>query len=185
MLAVLLNEMQWCGSTLLFQLQAPSEECHTPNNSSSDDLVSAQGDVNPLDGFVVTENKSAGLSCSVPRGPSAAVAAVLPFPAASVTQFEASFCRFFPAWCFVLPKALLDIPFAIWQTTLWVCIHYFAVGFSRNAGRQVYRRLAIYVPCQLHSMWSACMLPQPSSGCCSVAGARYIMRALQTLAAQT
>lgn len=43
--------------------------------------------------------------------------------------------RFFPAWCFVLPKALFDIPFAIWQTTLWVCIHYFAVGFSKNAGR--------------------------------------------------
>ena len=43
--------------------------------------------------------------------------------------------RFFPGWAYGLPKSILDMPLALWETTLWVCITYFAVGFSYNAGR--------------------------------------------------
>ena len=49
------------------------------------------------------------------------------------------FCalQFFPAWCYALPKTILDLPLSIWEALLWVCIPYFAVGYYKNAGRLV------------------------------------------------
>ena len=49
------------------------------------------------------------------------------------------FCalQFFPAWCYALPKTILDLPLSIWEALLWVCIPYFAVGYYKDAGRSV------------------------------------------------
>ncbi|KAL0031878.1 hypothetical protein WJX79_002852 [Trebouxia sp. C0005] len=43
--------------------------------------------------------------------------------------------KFFPAWCYALPKTILDLPLSIWEALLWVCIPYFAVGYYKDAGR--------------------------------------------------
>ena len=43
--------------------------------------------------------------------------------------------KFFPAWCYALPKTILDLPLSIWEALLWTAIPYFAVGFYKGAGR--------------------------------------------------
>ena len=135
--------------------RAPSAECHTSGHSSSVDLLSTLEPeaLAALSNLLSTQVKmsAVGPPLSTLRAPKCCspICATL---SSCLTKCGAFDCRFFPAWCFVLPKALFDIPFAIWQTTLWVCIHYFAVGFSKNAGRQVCCRVASHVPCHLDSV---------------------------------
>ena len=43
--------------------------------------------------------------------------------------------KFYPAWCYALPKTILDLPLSIWEALLWTAIPYFAVGYYRDAGR--------------------------------------------------
>ena len=43
--------------------------------------------------------------------------------------------QFFPAWCYALPKTVLDLPLSIWEALLWTAIPYFAVGYYKDAGR--------------------------------------------------
>ncbi|KAL3132996.1 hypothetical protein ABBQ38_006905 [Trebouxia sp. C0009 RCD-2024] len=43
--------------------------------------------------------------------------------------------KFYPAWCYALPKTILDLPLSMWEALLWTTIPYFAVGYARDAGR--------------------------------------------------
>lgn len=43
--------------------------------------------------------------------------------------------QFFPAWCYALPKTILDLPLSLWEALLWTAVPYFAVGFYKDAGR--------------------------------------------------
>lgn len=46
--------------------------------------------------------------------------------------------KFYPAWCYALPKTILDLPLSMWEALLWTAIPYFAVGYARDAGRYRY-----------------------------------------------
>ena len=49
------------------------------------------------------------------------------------------YMQFFPAWCFALPKTILDLPLSIWEALLWTAVPYFAVGFYKDAGRYAHQ----------------------------------------------
>jgi len=55
--------------------------------------------------------------------------------------------QFFPAWCYALPKTILDLPLSIWEALLWVCIPYFAVGYYKDAGRSVSHLPSLHHQC--------------------------------------
>ncbi|CAN6728365.1 unnamed protein product [Malus baccata var. baccata] len=42
---------------------------------------------------------------------------------------------FHPAWTFTLPSVLLGIPISIMETTIWMAITYYTIGFAPEASR--------------------------------------------------
>ncbi|KAK9815219.1 hypothetical protein WJX72_000157 [[Myrmecia] bisecta] len=65
--------------------------------------------------------------------------------------------KFFPAWCFAAPQTIMDMPLAAWETTLWVCITYFSIGFARDAGRFWLHWLIIFLTnMSSNAMFRAC-----------------------------
>lgn len=43
--------------------------------------------------------------------------------------------RFFPAWTFSVSTFILRLPFAVIETSVWVCIVYYTIGMAPNVGR--------------------------------------------------
>ena len=47
---------------------------------------------------------------------------------------------FYPAWIFTLPNVVLTIPFSIIETTVWVVVTYYTMGFAPEADRYISSR---------------------------------------------
>ncbi|KAJ8452102.1 hypothetical protein Cgig2_016683 [Carnegiea gigantea] len=52
---------------------------------------------------------------------------------------------FHPAWTFTLPKFLLGIPIAIFETIVWTCITYYSIGFAPEASRFFKQLLLVFL----------------------------------------
>lgn len=42
---------------------------------------------------------------------------------------------FFPAWTYALPTWILKVPITLTESSVWVFITYYVIGFDPNAGR--------------------------------------------------
>ena len=42
---------------------------------------------------------------------------------------------FYPSWAFSLPSWILRIPVTLVQTTIWVALTYYVIGYDPNVGR--------------------------------------------------
>lgn len=60
--------------------------------------------------------------------------------------------RFFPAWAYALPSWILKIPIAIVETSIWVVLTYYVMGFDPNFGRFIKHFLILLA---VHQMASA------------------------------
>ncbi|KAK2076469.1 hypothetical protein QBZ16_000994 [Prototheca wickerhamii] len=60
---------------------------------------------------------------------------------------------FYPGWCFAVPSFLFRVPFCFVDGTLWSCIVYFAIGFSRSS-----RFFVFWLILVLTSVWSTSLL---------------------------
>ncbi|XP_031498966.1 ABC transporter G family member 45-like [Nymphaea colorata] len=56
----------------------------------------------------------------------------------------------YPGWAFLLPAAFLHIPITLFESTMWVLVTYFSIGFSRS-------------PTRLFQLFLACCCIQESS----------------------
>ncbi|BFI42905.1 ATP-binding cassette, subfamily G (WHITE), member 2, PDR [Marchantia polymorpha subsp. ruderalis] len=52
--------------------------------------------------------------------------------------------RFFPAWTFSVSTFILRLPFAVIETSVWVCIVYYTIGMAPNVGR-FFRQLVFVI----------------------------------------
>ncbi|VAI89879.1 unnamed protein product [Triticum turgidum subsp. durum] len=52
---------------------------------------------------------------------------------------------FYPAWIFTLPNVVLTIPFSIIETTVWVVVTYYTMGFAPEADRFFKQLLLVFL----------------------------------------
>ncbi|XP_044961616.1 ABC transporter G family member 42-like [Hordeum vulgare subsp. vulgare] len=52
---------------------------------------------------------------------------------------------FYPAWIFTLPNVVLTIPFSIIESTAWVVVTYYTMGFAPEAGRFFKQLLLVFL----------------------------------------
>ena len=50
---------------------------------------------------------------------------------------------FYPAWIFTLPNVVLTIPFSIIESTVWVVVTYYTMGFAPEADRYIWSRVHV------------------------------------------
>lgn len=59
---------------------------------------------------------------------------------------------FHPAWAFTLPSVLLRIPITLFESTVWVGITYYTIGFAPEASRYYYICLLNFI-CNFMSLY--------------------------------
>ncbi|XP_058739078.1 ABC transporter G family member 39-like isoform X1 [Vicia villosa] len=57
--------------------------------------------------------------------------------------------KFFPAWAFGLPLAILRIPISFLETWIWILLTYFTIGFAPSASRFFRQFLALFAVHQM------------------------------------